>query len=88
MDMRLKNKVIIVTGSTTGIGKAIALRCAAEGAYVVIHGLEEEWGNSVVEEIGKERAFLHIQDLVREGAAEKLVAAGVSQYGKLDPCHQ
>ena len=84
MDMRLKNKVIIVTGSTTGIGKAIALRCAAEGAYVVVHGLEEEWGNSVVEEIGKERAFLHIQDLVREGAAEKLVAAAVSQYGKLD----
>jgi NAD(P)-dependent dehydrogenase (short-subunit alcohol dehydrogenase family) len=84
MDMRLKNKVIIVTGSTTGIGKAIALRCAAEGAYVVVHGLEEDWGNSVVEEIGKDRAFLHIQDLVREGAPEKLVAAAVGQYGKLD----
>ena len=42
--MRLQNKVIIVTGSTTGIGKAIALRCVAEGARVVIHGLEEELG--------------------------------------------
>ena len=30
--MRLKNKIVIVTGSTTGIGKAIALRCVAEGA--------------------------------------------------------
>ncbi len=38
--MRLKNKVIIVTGSTTGIGKAIALRCVAEGARVVLNGLE------------------------------------------------
>ena len=47
--MRLQNKVIIVTGSTTGIGKAIALRCVAEGARVIIHGLEEEWGKSVVE---------------------------------------
>ena len=40
--MRLQNKVIIVTGSTTGIGKAIATRCVAEGAKVVVHGLEEE----------------------------------------------
>ncbi len=39
--MRLKDKVIIVTGSTTGIGKAIAIRCVKEGARVVIHGLEE-----------------------------------------------
>ena len=36
--MRLKDKVIIVTGSTTGIGLAIAERCVAEGAKVVVHG--------------------------------------------------
>ena len=36
--MRLQNKVIIITGSCTGIGKAIAKRCVAEGARVVIHG--------------------------------------------------
>jgi len=48
--MRLENKVIIVTGSTTGIGKAIAIRCVKEGAKVVVHGLEENWGRS---EIGR-----------------------------------
>jgi NAD(P)-dependent dehydrogenase (short-subunit alcohol dehydrogenase family) len=42
--MRLENKVIIVTGSTTGIGKAIASRCVKEGASVVVHGLEKEMG--------------------------------------------
>src|SRR5947209_5896608 len=59
--MRLQNKVIVVTGSTTGIGKAIACRCVAEGAEVVIHGLEESLGQDVVKQLG-ERAVLHIED--------------------------
>jgi len=46
--MRLQNKVIIVTGSTTGIGKAIAMKCVEEGACVVIHGLEKDWGEAIV----------------------------------------
>ena len=36
--MRLKENAIIVTGSTTGIGEAIARRCVAEGARVLVHG--------------------------------------------------
>ena len=54
--MRLQNKVIIVTGSTTGIGKAIAIRCVAEGAKVVLHGLEKEWGEAVLKELGSDKA--------------------------------
>ena len=46
--MRLQDKVIIVTGSTTGIGKAIALRCVSEGASIVVSGLEENWGKALV----------------------------------------
>ena len=45
--LRLNNKVILVTGSTTGIGKAIAIACAREGARVLIHGLETDWGKAV-----------------------------------------
>lgn len=82
--MRLQNKVIIITGSTTGIGKAIALRCVAEGARVVIHGLEEEWGKQVVEEIGKDKAVLHIEDISREGSPDRLVDVAVQTFGKLD----
>jgi len=82
--MRLDNKVIIITGSTTGIGKAIAIRCVAEGAKVVIHGLEEEWGKEVVNELGENNAVLHISDLSLDGSPEKLVEAAINAFGKLD----
>jgi NAD(P)-dependent dehydrogenase (short-subunit alcohol dehydrogenase family) len=82
--MRLKDKVIIITGSTTGIGKAIALRCVAEGAKVLIHGLEKTWGEAVVAELGAENAALHIDNLGEAGTAERLVAAAIQSFGKLD----
>jgi NAD(P)-dependent dehydrogenase (short-subunit alcohol dehydrogenase family) len=82
--MRLKDKIIIVTGSTTGIGKAIALRCVAEGASVVIHGLEQELGEAVVKEIGSDKAVLHIEDIAGEGAAQHLVDVTLKTYGRLD----
>jgi len=82
--MRLKDKIVIVTGSTTGIGKAIALRCVAEGASVVIHGLEQELGETVVKEIGSDKAVLHIEDLAGEGVAQHLVDVTLKTYGRLD----
>ena len=82
--MRLKDKVIIITGSTTGIGKAIALKCVSEGAKVVIHGLEQKWGEEVVAGLGKENAVLHIDNLSDPGTAERLVEVAVKSFGKLD----
>jgi len=82
--MRLQNKVIIITGSTTGIGKAIAMRCVEEGASVVIHGLEQDWGEELIAEIGKGKAALQIEDISHEGAAQRLVDAAIKNFGKLD----
>jgi len=84
MSMRLQHKVIIITGSTTGIGKAIAKTCAAEGAQIIIHGLEEDWGEQVCAEIGKEKSVLHIEDISRDGAADRLVTLALESFGKLD----
>ena len=83
-EMRLKDKVIIVTGSTTGIGKAIAIRCVKEGARVVIHGLEEDLGKQVVSELGEDKAVLHIEDISKEGAPGRLVDLAIESFGKLD----
>lgn len=82
--MRLENKVIIVTGSCTGIGKAIAQRCVTEGARVVIHGLEQDLGEAVVAELGLDRAALHIEDLTADGAPQRLVEVALKAFGKLD----
>ena len=82
--MRLQDKVILITGSTTGIGKAIALRCVEEGAKVIIHGLEEDLGRDVLAEIGTEKAVLHIEDLEEEKVAGRLVDVALKSFGKLD----
>ncbi|QIF00862.1 SDR family oxidoreductase [Roseimicrobium sp. ORNL1] len=84
MSSRLQDKVVLVTGSCTGIGKAIAQRCVTEGARVIIHGLEKDLGEALVAELGKDKAVLHIEDLTAEGAAERLVQLSVFTFGKLD----
>ena len=82
--MRLQNKVIIVTGSCTGIGLAIVRRCVAEGASVVVHGLQRELGENLVSELGSENAVLHIEDLAVHDCQQRLVDLAVSAFGKLD----
>lgn len=84
--MRLKDKVIIVTGSCTGIGKAIAIRCVAEGGRVVVHGRDgaRAEGEAIVKALGEDNAVLYIEDITFEGAPQRLVAAAVNKFGRLD----
>jgi NAD(P)-dependent dehydrogenase (short-subunit alcohol dehydrogenase family) len=82
--MQLKGKVIIITGSTTGIGKAIAKRCVEEGAKVVINGRKQEKGEEVLSELGEENTALCIKDISEHDAPEYLVDAAVQHFGRLD----
>ena len=81
--MRLKEKVIIVTGSTMGVGEAIARRIVAEGGRVLIHGREQPLGEKIVSELG-DRATLLINDLADPDAPTELVNSALKNFGQID----
>lgn len=81
--MRLKDKVVIITGATSGIGKAIATRAIAEGAKVLIHGIAKADGEKVVADLGT-NAALCIADLADPAAPKKIVEAAITAFGGID----
>ncbi len=82
--MRLKNKVILITGGYTGIGKAISRQCIKEGAKVVVNGLREELGQNLMGELGASNATHHTIDITEKSAPEQLVQKAIDTFGKLD----
>src|SRR5690606_38828089 len=81
--MRLHNKAVLVTGSTTGIGEAIARRAVAEGARVLIHGRDERRGRTLVAEM-QGRAAFHQDDIADPAAPARMIAAAIDAFGRLD----
>lgn len=82
--MRLENKVAIITGGATGIGRACALKFAEDGARVVIADNDAEEGQPLVEQIGSSRAMYVNCDLGKRLDIKNLFAAVMDAYGQVD----
>ena len=82
--MRLQDKVILITGSYTGIGRAIARQCVKEGAKIVLNGLREELGQELMGEFNEDIATNLTIDITDDGAPEALVQKAITTFGKLD----
>jgi 3-hydroxybutyrate dehydrogenase len=83
--MRLKDKVAIVTGAASGIGKEIARAYAREGARVVIADLNQTAADAVAAELGGPlKALAVAMDVTNEQQVEAGVARTIEQFGKID----
>ena len=84
--MRLKNKVVIVTGAGSGLGRATALLFAREGAKVVVAANRDKDGEQTIKSIkeaGGEAILVRV-DVTMAVDLENAVKAAVDKYGKLD----
>ena len=82
--VRLQNQVILITGSTTGIGAALARRFVAEGARVILHGRDTARGEALRQELGTDRTAFVPGDLADPDHPAQLAAAALKSFGKLD----
>lgn len=86
MEISLDKKIIVISGGTKGVGKQLALQCAADGAHVVISGRDEASAARIIEaakgapgSIEFKKTDLHSVESIRE-----LFAFVASKYNKLD----
>lgn len=84
--MRLKNKVAIVTGASRGIGKAVALAFAREGADLMLVGRSEADLNRAAEEVRSEgrKCLVAVADVSKEDDVKRAVDATREEFGKID----
>jgi 3(or 17)beta-hydroxysteroid dehydrogenase len=80
---RLANKVVLVTGATSGIGVDIAQRCIEEGALVGVAGRSAERGQAVVAKLGDRARFIAL-DVASEASWQEAITNVIDCFGRLD----
>ncbi len=86
MDLRLKDKVVIVSGGAKGIGEAITLGLAAEQAIPVIVGRSKDAGNKLLQSLLRngQKAHQVVVELSNAENCKKVIEETIAQYGRID----
>ena len=82
--MRLQDKIAIVTGAASGIGRATARQFAAEGAKLVLNDIDRDGLDTVVNAIGKDKARAVVGSVVEEDTARALAREAIAAFGRID----
>ena len=84
--MRLQNKIAIITGAGSGIGRGIALAFVREGAKVVVADWSEEGGKETVKQVEKEKgeAIFVKTDVSKTADIEQMVKTCLDKFGQVD----
>lgn len=80
---RLKNKIALITGAGRGIGKETARLFAKEGAHVIVSDVDDDAGQKVVDELGKQAEYMHL-DVSKEESWQSILETIKEKHGKLD----
>ena len=81
--MRLENKVALITGAASGIGKETAELFAKEGASVVLTDVNDSEGKAVADTLGDSATYIHA-DVSKDADCQAMIAHAESTFGKLD----
>jgi NAD(P)-dependent dehydrogenase (short-subunit alcohol dehydrogenase family) len=82
--MRLKDKVAIVTGAASGIGRSTAMLFAREGARLVLNDLDAHGLEGVKRQLGSEGARTGVGNVADESVARRLAQAAIDAFGRID----
>lgn len=82
--MRLENKVTIITGAGSGMGRATARLFAQEGAQLVLNDVDQEGLEKVLAEVGREKSRGVIGSVAQEETAHRLAQEAINAFGRVD----
>ncbi len=80
----IRGQVVLITGASSGIGRATAMAFAEEGALLVLNGRDKERLNAVVSEIGSSKAVGVVGDCSSAAVTKEMASVALEKWGRID----